>query len=125
MICAARAADRLVCVSEEDLLAPYKRKERQRHEELCGVLRRREALPLSLEDFCASDAEDPPMMHARPLQLAEVREGDRLLVIGCAYQLADRRTDGNGFEGLFQIVEDSLSFSVIEALSPELHRDVY
>jgi hypothetical protein len=117
MICAARAADRLVCVSEEDLLAPYKRKERQRHEELCAVLRRREEFPLSLDDFCASDEEDPPMKHIRPLQLAEVREGDRLLVISCAYQLAAERTGAKAVEGLLQIAEDSLSFSVIEALS--------
>ena len=40
MIRAAGVDKTLLCVSKDDLLAPYRTKERRRHEELCAVLRR-------------------------------------------------------------------------------------
>lgn len=39
MISTARATNTLSCVSNDDLLAPYRARERRRHEELCAVLR--------------------------------------------------------------------------------------
>jgi hypothetical protein len=39
MIRAAHTDRSLLCVSKDDLLAPYRTKERRRHEELCAVLR--------------------------------------------------------------------------------------
>jgi hypothetical protein len=34
----ARAANALSCVSNDDLIAPYRARERRRHEELCAML---------------------------------------------------------------------------------------
>ena len=48
MICAARADKTLLCVSKDDLLAPYRTKERRRHQELCTVLRASYNCPLRL-----------------------------------------------------------------------------
>src|SRR2546423_10405475 len=48
MLCAARADKTLLCVSKDDLLAPYRTKERRRHQELCTVLRASYNCPLRL-----------------------------------------------------------------------------
>jgi len=51
MIRAAYTDKTLLCVSKDDLLAPYRTKERRRHEELCAVLRASYDCPLRFEDF--------------------------------------------------------------------------
>ena len=51
MIRAAHVDKTLLCVSKDDLLAPYRTKERRRHEELCAVLRASYDCPLRFEDF--------------------------------------------------------------------------
>jgi hypothetical protein len=38
MIRTARGNNMLVCVSNDDLLAPYRQKQRRRHEALCALL---------------------------------------------------------------------------------------
>ena len=91
MICAARADKTLLCVSKDDLLAPYRTKERRRHQELCTVLRASYNCPLRFEDFLTTlDDEGTAVQSITPLQVAELQPRDRLLVVTCDYQLADK-----------------------------------
>lgn len=91
MICATRADKTLLCVSKDDLLAPYRTKERRRHQELCTVLRASYNCPLRFEDFLTTlDDEGTAVQSITPLQVAELQPRDRLLVVTCDYQLADK-----------------------------------
>src|SRR5690242_1337644 len=54
LIAHARREHRLVCVSGDDLLAPYCQRERVNHQELCRVLKRHFGISLVLKDFCTS-----------------------------------------------------------------------
>lgn len=122
MVRAARATDRLVCVCETDLLAPHDTRERRRHQDLCEMLCTLHDFPLTLEDFLsATEDEDGNMIHTTPLEAAELREGDCLLVVSCAYRLSDLRDEDlrnktDSVDNWFTIAEDSLSFNVIEAV---------
>ena len=81
MICAARADKTLLCVSKDDLLAPYRTKERRRHQELCTGLRASYNCPLRFEDFLTTlDDERTAVQSITPLQVAELQPRDRLLV---------------------------------------------
>ena len=51
MIRAAHTDKTLLCVSKDDLLAPYRTKKRRRHEELCALLRASYDCPLRFENF--------------------------------------------------------------------------
>ncbi len=74
MICAARADKTLLCVSKDDLLAPYRTKERRRHQELCTVLRASYNCPLRFEDFLTTlDDEGTAVQSITPLQVAELQ----------------------------------------------------
>src|SRR5215472_7100319 len=89
MVRAAHTDKTLLCVSKDDLLAPYRTRERRRHEELCAVLRASYACPLGLEDFLTTfDDEETAVESITPLQVAELKPGDRLLVVTCNYELA-------------------------------------
>ena len=77
----ARQAGRLVCVCQDDLLAPYREKERKNHQDLCGVLGEHFGITLSLKEFCSKDAEDgDSLFYMRPLCCAQVKNQDRLLI---------------------------------------------
>jgi len=118
MIHAARATGQLICVSAIDLLAPYHASERRRHEDLCSVLRTRHGFPLTLEDFLsAGEEDDRNMVHTIPLEAAELREGDCLLVVNCAYEPTSRPNETDRVDNWFTIAEDSLSFNLVEALA--------
>ena len=72
MIRTAHMDKTLQCVSKDDLLAPYRTRERRRHEELCAVLVRATTVLESI----------------MPLQVAELKPGDRMLVLTCDCQLS-------------------------------------
>jgi len=61
MINAARADNTLLCVTKDDLLAPYRTKERKSHGELCTLLSASYDCPLSLEDFLTSSMTRSPL----------------------------------------------------------------
>ena len=91
MIQAAHTDKALLCVSKHDLLAPCRTKERRRHEELCAVLRVSYVCPFRFEDFLtASDDEETTVESITPLEVVELKPGDRLLVVTCNYQLAEK-----------------------------------
>jgi hypothetical protein len=119
MICTARAEKTLQCVSNDDLLAPYRTNERRRQEELCAVLRARHGCPLLFEDFLSTfDDGGAAVQSTTPLQMAELRPRDRLLVVTCGYQLANKTDDPISLEDHFVLAVDSVGFHLISALSP-------
>lgn len=117
MIRAARLDKTLLCVSKDDLLAPYRTKKRQRHEELCKVLRASYDCPLRFEDFLTTfDDEETAAQSITPLEVAELKPKDRLLVVTCSYQLADKTERNAGLEDHFSLAADSVEFHLIAAL---------
>ncbi len=114
LIYAARTDKTLQCVSHDDLLAPYKVKERRRHEELCSVLRKHYDCALHLEDFlCAFDEERPDIKTAFPLDVVQLKRGDRLLIVTGGYEVL---RGSASLEDRFVLSPDSVEFNLIEAL---------
>lgn len=74
----ARAADKLSCVSGDDVGAPCGSPEREQLEELCAALRQH--ADIDLEDFFGADCSNP-------LCLALISEEQSLLLVDCHYGL--------------------------------------
>jgi hypothetical protein len=120
MVQTARATNTLLCVSNDDLLAPYRAKERRRHEELCSVLRSNYRWSLGFEDFLSGfDGDSSGVVSIMPLQLAELNPGDSLLIVTCDYRVADNTGSISGPEDRFVLAEDSIAFNLITALFPQ------
>lgn len=115
MIREHRAGNTLLCVSKDDLLAPYRTRERRRHEELCSVLRANYNHSLRFEDFLSGT----DIVSITPLQLAVLTPGDNLLIVTCAYRVADNARSGSDPQDRFVLAEDSLAFNLITALFPQ------
>jgi len=79
----ARQKNSLICVSGDDLFAPYCVRELQSHEDLCRLLSRQFGIELSLADF--TGGEDSVL----PLEVARVADEDRLLVVTCSYMIGE------------------------------------
>jgi hypothetical protein len=107
---------RVVCVSNDDLLAPYREKELRSHKELCGVLREHFRIPLSIRDFLVSEEHEGQALYSViPLQGAQIQEQDRLLVVTCGYALPDRRA---GTPVDFYIAPETTVLHLIEHTPP-------
>jgi hypothetical protein len=118
MIRAAHVDKTLLCVSKDHLLAPYRTKERRRHEELCAVLRASYDCPLRFEDFLSTfDDEETAVESITPLEVAELKPGDRLLIVTCNYQLAEKAEHKENLDDRFVLAADSVGFHLIVALS--------
>lgn len=118
MIRAAHTDKTLLCVSKDDLLAPYRTKERRRHEALCAVLRASYGCPLRFEDFLTTlDDEETAVESITPLHVAELKPGDCLLVVTCNYQLADKTKRIGDLEDCFVLAANSVGFHLIASLS--------
>ncbi|MGH8209909.1 MAG: hypothetical protein ACREU6_10000 [Steroidobacteraceae bacterium] len=114
MIGLARAAQAFRGVTQDDLLAPYS-KERKNHDALCAVLRDTYGIPMGLEDFlCNMGDEEQPCQTIMALQFARLEAGECLMVVNCGYRMGSNNPDAK--DG-FAIAEDSVEFSLIEALS--------
>lgn len=112
----ARTDKTLQCVSHDDLLAPYKATERRRHEELCSVLRKHYDCALHLEDFlCAFDEEQPDIKTTFPLDVVQLKRGDRLLIVTGGYEFLRGSAEAS-LEDRFVLSPDSVEFNLIEAL---------
>jgi hypothetical protein len=110
----ARSANALLCLSDADLLAPYCKRERDNHEALCSVLSERFDITLSLSDFCSAHGKGSKALYTvNALNLAQVQKFDRLLVITCAYTLAEK---GSGPPPAFKIEPTTVGFHIIEAV---------
>ena len=114
----ARQEERLLCVSEDDLLAPYHQRERKNHAALCGVLEGHFGIALSLKDFVSQDeAEDDALYSVNPLNCVRVRHHDRLLIVTCCYRLGEK-DEGRP---VFEIDPATVEFHMIAATSTPRH----
>jgi hypothetical protein len=119
MIRAARAGNTLLCVSKDDLLAPYRATERRRHEELCSVLHANYNCALRFDDFLSTfDDDRSDVVSITPLQVAELEPGDGLLIVTCNYRIADHTGSSSDPQDRFVLAEDSVAFNLIRALFP-------
>ncbi len=111
------AADRVVCVSKDDLCAPYKTEEARKYSELCELLTSTYDISISFNDFIHGDT-------ILPLQCAEIKDGNRLMVINCHYTIPKIRDR----ELISHIAADSVTFNIIEAVggavTDEFKKDV-
>jgi hypothetical protein len=74
--------------------------------------------PLRFEDFLTTfDDEETAVESILPLQVAELRPRDRLLIVRCNYQLADKTKRNGDLEDCFVLAADSVGFHLIGALS--------
>ena len=111
VIQSSRATKTPQCVTSDDLLAPYRQRERRRHQALCDLLRRNYDLPLDLDDFLITLDEEPAVQSIAPLQLAELQPGQRLLIVSCDYQLADGGKEKADPEDWFVLAQDCRSLA--------------
>jgi hypothetical protein len=118
MIRDARTDKTLMCVSRDDLLAPYRAKERRRHEELCEILRTRYNFDIRFEDFLTTFDDGASVQSILPLEIVELRPKACLLIVTCNYRLIDKTDDHVDFEHRFALAADSVSFHLITALPP-------
>jgi hypothetical protein len=113
----ARQTGGLVCVSEHDLIAPFRKGELENHEALCRVLGEHYGITLSIEDFCSKSAEgDDALYFIHPLSLAAVTEQDRLLIVTCNYGMRETTERKKGEFPLLPIAVDSVRFHLIESV---------
>jgi hypothetical protein len=88
----ARRSNSLLCVSQDDLLAPYCKYERDRHAELCRVLTDEFGIKLALSDFWGNLADDDGSLDiVNPLSLVQVRGHKRLIVVTCGYVFGKKK----------------------------------
>jgi hypothetical protein len=88
----ARRNKSLVCVTKDDLLAPYCKRQRGRHAELCRVLTDKFGIKLALGDFCGDLKDDNGSLNiVNPLSFVQVRGRNRLIVITCGYVFDKRK----------------------------------
>jgi hypothetical protein len=112
-ISAARKRKSLLCVSQDDLLAPYRKRERKNHADLCRVLTDDFGIKLSLADFCGHfDDDDDSMVSINPLSIVQVSGRDRLIIVNCAY-IWDKRKRKDRLA--FKVEPSSVEFHLIGA----------
>jgi hypothetical protein len=125
MIRNARIDRNLLCVSKDDLLAPYRAKERRRHEELCELLRIRYNFDIRFEDFLTTFDDDRASAQSiMPLEVVELRPKERLLIVTCNYRLIDKTDDQVDLEDRFVLAADSVGFHLIAALPSQNDLDL-
>jgi hypothetical protein len=109
----ARKANTLLCLSDDDLLAPYHKKECKNHDALCRVLSEHFGIALSLKDFCSSFKDGDHITYTvNPLNCVEINKSNPLLVVTCAYSLAEMKDDRTL---PFEIAPTTVEFHMIEA----------
>ena len=110
----ARREGRLLCVSKDNVLAPYRMRERENHNALRRALKKHFGISLAFRDFTGSSKSSEGTMYSiTPLQCVQVEGGNRLLVVTCAYTL-DKREKRNRLS--FSIAPDSIEFHLIESV---------
>ena len=110
----AQAAGALQCVSGDDLIAPFRKREREQHQEFCDVLASQFGIALSLKDFCSENHnEEGPLYCVQPLELAEIAANTSLLVLTCDYRLDETP---KGERPRFSIEPSDVEFHLFEAL---------
>lgn len=103
----------LICVSSDDLLAPYKQSSLENHRELCRVLQTHFNLPITVKDFFSSSSVDgEELFSVKPLELVQISGSTRLMIVTCSYSLPEVGSPGK-LE--FHVIPDSVEFHLISA----------
>lgn len=103
---------RLLCVSGADLLAPYRKHERENHSALRKVLGENFGIALTISDFLiAVEDGDDPLQSITPLSCVKIRDNDRLMVITCSYTFG-KKTQG---PLAFDIEPSTVEFHLLES----------
>lgn len=111
----ARHDDRLLCVSGDDLLAPYEEDNTEKQKNLCRVLTEHFGMPLSIRDFMSSmEHEGEPLYSTAPLQCVQVEGEDRLLIVTCHYSMERGK---KGAFPAFTIIPESVAFHLIKSVT--------
>jgi hypothetical protein len=119
LIDSARETGTLLCVSSDDLLAPYRARQSRRHAALCAVLRDSYDIPLRFEDFLSGSADrEGGAQSVTPLQTACLQPGDRMMVVSCSYDFSESPRTHDP-DDLFSIDRESVDFDLIAALPRE------
>ena len=114
MIEQSRQNNTFIGVSDEDLFAPYKKKELEKHKELCQVLSKHLDIALSIDDFMHKTEHDGKAFYSMlPLQCVQVRGNNKLIVINCCYSLLEEDAASDNID--FEIAPDSVEFHLIES----------
>jgi hypothetical protein len=109
----ARKKNSLLCLSEDDLLAPYHKKERENHDALCRVLKKHFGIALSLNDFCIPHKHGDDILYTiTPLNCIAIGERNQLMVLTCAYGMSERTSDA---PLSFELAPETVEFHMIEA----------
>ena len=108
----ARKRNALLCVSADDLLAPYRKQACDDHRALCRVLREHHGIELSLKAFFANSGSDgEPLYTANPLELAKIGTDHELLIVSCAYSAKHALDAG---KPVHEIEPDTVSFHLVK-----------
>ena len=115
MIDVGREHQTLLCVSNDDLLAPYKQKQCQKQQDLCAVLNQHHHIALHIAEFLTKTADqDRSLVTIKPLQLAKLYPGDSMLVVTCGYEFSPDRRNVD-IDTCFSIAVNSVEFELITA----------
>lgn len=110
----ARQGNRLLCLSDDDLLAPYQKHARENHKALCRVLTEHFGIALSLRDFMSKhEADGDPCYSVNPLSCARVSGHNQLLVVTCLYVFG---TKSKGKTLPLEIDPATVEFQMIEPI---------
>jgi hypothetical protein len=113
LIRGARKTRRLLCVSNDDLLAPYNKRKQEDQETLCRVLKDHFGIEIAWEDFTSKEHPDKEGRYfVNPLACAEVKGKDRLLVVTCCYSMVRGR---GRKKPAFVLAPDTAKFYMFEA----------
>jgi hypothetical protein len=114
----ARRYKSLLCVTKDDLLAPYCRRQRRRHAELCRVLAEKFGIKLALGDFCGNLKDDNGSLNiVNPLSFVQVRGRNRLIIVTCMFSMPKRkRRDWFAMD----VSPSTVEFHLIEAIGKGL-----
>jgi len=107
-IASARSEAQLLCVSADDLAAPYKRRAYERHAQLCTALASLDVV-LSVKDFFASSV-------CNPLELATLAAGHRLMVVTCSFTFSfvQEPLAKKGQRFHFEVLFDTIAFNLLQ-----------
>jgi hypothetical protein len=104
----------LLCVSKDDLNAPYNTREKSKHDDLRAALLSAHGIDLTFEQFNTEDTDgDQPCHHITPLELASISGASSLLVVTCSYTL-DTQSKNDAGSPAFSIASDSIEFHLFE-----------
>lgn len=111
----AQQHNKLICVSAEDLLAPYNQRNLDDHKMLCQILQQHFRIEIKARDFCSSSQVDgEALFTTTPLQVVQISSVANLMVVNCCYSLPESRSPGRPN---FQIAPDSVEFHLITLYS--------